>query len=80
MIKSKIVIEYSSPNEDAWWKAWREYEKAKKKFESAISDLDEEGMKEIKEEIKKAWQDERYEISLEKIDRIFEEYYKRQNR
>ena len=81
MIKAKIVIEYdSTPDKDTWWEAWRKFEKAKKKFESAVSDLDEEGMKEIKEEIKKAWQDEEYEISLGKIDQIFKEYYERQNR
>ena len=81
MIKAKIVIEYeSTPNEDTWWEAWREYEKAKKKFESAVFDLDEQGMSEIKEEIKKAWKNAEYKIPLEKIDQIFEEYYKRQNR
>ena len=81
MIKAKIVIEYdSTPNEDTWWEAWRRFKKAKKKFESAVSNLDEEGMNEIKEEIKKAWENEKYEIPLKKIDQIFEEYYKRQNR
>ena len=81
MIKAKIVIEYdSTPNEDTWWEAWRKFEKAKKKFESAVPDLDEEGRNEIKEEIKKAWQDEEYEIPLGKIDQIFKEYYEKQNR
>ena len=53
------------------------YIEAKKKFEKAACELDEEGMNEVKQEIKKAWQDEEYEISLKTMDEIVKRYQKR---
>ena len=51
--------------------------KAKKELKKAVFELDEEGMNEVKQEIKKAWQDEEYEISLKTIDEIVKRYQKR---
>ena len=59
---------------------WKKYIEAKKKFEKAACELDDEGMNEVKQEIKKAWQDEEYEISLKTIDEIVERYQKRQTK
>jgi len=56
---------------------WKKYIEAKKKFEKAACELDEEGMREVKQEIKKAWQDEEYEISLKTMDEIVKRYQKR---
>ena len=58
------------------------YIEAKKKFEKAACELDDEGMKAVKQEIKKAWQDEEYEISLKTMDEIVKRYQDRisQNR
>ena len=56
---------------------WKKYIEAKKKFEKAACELDDEGMNEVKQEIKKAWQDEEYEIALKTIDEIVKRYQKR---
>ena len=81
MIKAKISLKYdSTPDSDTWWEAWKKYSDAKKKFERAVYNLDKEGMEQVKEEIKKAWKDEEYEISLKTMDQIFEEYRERLNR
>ena len=53
------------------------YIEAKKKFEKAACELDDEGMKGVKQEIKKAWQDEEYEISLKTMDEIVQKYQER---
>lgn len=81
MIKAKISLKYdSTPDSDTWWEAWKKYSDAKKKFERAAYSLDEEGLEQVKEEIKKAWKDEEYEISLKMMDQILEEYRERLNR
>ena len=46
---------------------WKKYIEVKKKSEKTACELDEEGMREVKQEIKKAWQDEEYEISLKNV-------------
>ena len=56
---------------------WKKYIEAEKKFEKAACELDEEGMREVKQEIKKAWQDEEYEISLKTMDEIVQKYQER---
>jgi len=79
MLGAKLILEYdATPDQDTWWEAWKKYVEAKKKFEKAACELDEEGMNEVKQEIKKAWRDEEYEISLKTIDEIVERYQKRQ--
>ena len=81
MVKAHIILQYdATPNEDTWWEAWSKYMKAKKEIEQAVYELDEEGMNEVKEEIKKAWKDEEYEISLKTIDEIVKRYQKRQEK
>ena len=81
MIKAKISLKYdSTPDSDTWWEAWKKYSDAKKKFERVAYDLDEEGLEQVKEEIKKAWKDEEYEISLKTMDQILKEYRERLNR
>jgi len=78
MVKAKVSLKYdTTPDQDTWWEAWKKYMKAKKKFEKAVYELDEEGMNEVKQEIKKAWQDEEYEISLKTMDEIVKRYQKR---
>jgi len=78
LVKAHIVLKYdSTPGEDTWWEAWSKYMKAKKEIERAVYELDEEGMRELKQEIKKAWQDEEYEISLKTMDEIVKRYQKR---
>jgi len=78
MVKAKVSLKYdTTPDQDTWWEAWKKYIEAKKKFEKAACELDEEGMNEVKQEIKKAWQDEEYEISLKTIDEIVKRYQKR---
>ena len=81
MLGAKLILEYdATPDQDTWWEAWKKYVEAKKKFEKAACELDEEGMNEVKQEIKKAWQDEEYEISLKTIDEIVKRYQKRQTK
>jgi len=59
---------------------WKKYIEVKKKSEKTACELDEEGMREVKQEIKKAWQDEEYEISLKTMDEIVKRYQKRQTK
>ena len=78
MLKAKLVLEYdATPNEDTWWEAWRKYEKAKKELERSIYELDEQGMEEMKKEIRKAFDNEEYEISLGTINEIVQRYQER---
>ena len=51
--------------------------KAREELKKAVFELDDEGMNEVKQEIKKAWQDEEYEISLKTMDEIVKRYQKR---
>ena len=51
--------------------------KAREELKKAVFELDDEGMDEVKQEIKKAWQDEEYEISLKTMDEIVKRYQKR---
>jgi len=79
MLGAKLILEYdTTPDQDTWWEAWSKYMKAKKELKKAVFELDDEGMNEVKQEIKKAWRDEEYEISLKTIDEIVERYQKRQ--